>query len=128
MHELSLAQSLIDQLLDLADEHGADRITRLSVTIGPFSGIVADSFSFGFNALKEEHHSTKEAVLLLELPEPEYQCLDCQTTTTIALPSTDVHLRAARQHMIDIICKHCSSTSLAPTGGTELILKQIEME
>lgn len=128
MHELSLAQSLIDQLLELADEHGADRITSLSVAIGPFSGIVADSFSFGFNALKEEHQRTNEAVLMLELPEPQYQCRACQTITTIALQSSDVHLGAASQHSDDKQCRKCSSTNLSPIGGTELILKQIEME
>lgn len=128
MHELSLAQNLIDQLLGLADEHRAARITSLSVVIGPFSGIVAESFRFGFNALKEEHHSTREAELQLELPEPEYQCLDCQTISIFVLPSEDVRLGAARQHATEKKCSQCSSDRLAPTGGTDLILKQIEME
>ena len=54
MHELSLAHSLIDQILDLAAEHQASRVLRVRVTLGPFSGVVRDSFEFGFNVLKKE--------------------------------------------------------------------------
>ena len=70
MHELSLAQSLIDQLLDLAATHKAEQINRVVVTLGPFSGIVRDSFEFGFNVLKESHEVTRKAVLELDTPDP----------------------------------------------------------
>ena len=67
MHELSLANSLIAQLLDLLKEHQANRVIRVSVTIGPFSGIVRDSFEFGFDALKRSYSATQEAVLEVQL-------------------------------------------------------------
>ena len=69
MHEFSLAQSLIQQLNDLARQHCAHKICSVRVDIGTRSGIVADSFSFGFEALAKEHNLTADAVL--EIREPD---------------------------------------------------------
>ena len=128
MHELSLAQSLIEQLLDLAQEHQAERITRVAVTLGPFSGIVRDSFEFGFNIIKESDQVTREAVLELITPDPEYTCLDCGKVAIIphALQRDRLEtmlLGPAAKH-----CSGCGSNQLSPQGGTELILNHVEME
>ena len=53
MHEMSLAQGLIEELSALASKNKALRIVQVRVVLGPFSGVVADSFSFGFNVLKK---------------------------------------------------------------------------
>ena len=69
MHEFSLAQGLTRQLVELADEHGAEKICTVRVAIGTRSGIVVDSFCFGFEVLAKEHPLIREA--LLEISEPE---------------------------------------------------------
>ncbi len=128
MHELSLAQSLINQLLGLADEHKATQINRVEVTIGPFSGIVADSFSFGFSVLKEHQPATKNAELLLITPAPEYRCLACNETTIIPLADKGDPVRLAGHNFSDKKCSQCGSNRLSPEGGTDLVLNQLEME
>ncbi len=65
MHELSLAQGLLDQLAGLAVEHGASRIVTVHVDIGTDAGIVVDSFSFGFDAIKGSDKLTANAVLAI---------------------------------------------------------------
>ncbi len=66
MHELSLAQGLLDQLQELAVTHGAEKILQVRVNIGRASGIVVDSFVFGFDAIKKDVALTMEAVLNIE--------------------------------------------------------------
>ena len=66
MHELSLAQALLDKLQELALVHGAEKILRVRVNIGRASGIVIDSFVFGFDAVKMDQPLTREAVLSIE--------------------------------------------------------------
>nr|WP_320012143.1 hydrogenase maturation nickel metallochaperone HypA [uncultured Desulfobulbus sp.] len=128
MHELSLAQSLLDQLVTLAREHNAEHVTRLSVTIGPFSGIVRDSFEFGFNILKDAQPLTKDAVMVVETPDPVYTCLDCNKVSVIpfAQPgeATEMNLGGGYPKK----CPWCCQNRLSPKGGTELILNQVEME
>lgn len=63
MHELSLAQALLEQLDELVRAHHARRIVRVEVAIGRQAGIVTDSFVFGFDAIKKTLPSTREAVL-----------------------------------------------------------------
>ncbi|PIE69290.1 MAG: hypothetical protein CSA21_03290 [Deltaproteobacteria bacterium] len=128
MHELSLAQNLIDQIVELAGEHGADKILKVVVGIGPFSGIVAESFSFGFNALKQEKVLTRAAILELDEPAPEYRCRACQHITTIRSDSPATMAMVAAQMMTDRRCPSCNTAALSPWGGNELLLKTIEME
>ena len=63
MHELSLAQGLLTQIKELAAVHEATKIITVRVSIGYNSGIVVDSFSFGFNAIKADNELTGDAVL-----------------------------------------------------------------
>ncbi len=63
MHELSLAQGLIDQLTDLVRYHKATRVVTVRVDIGTMAGIVTDSFAFGFDAVKTTTDCIREANL-----------------------------------------------------------------
>lgn len=124
MHELSLAFGLIEQVLAVAKEHQARKILRVTVTIGPFSGIVTESFSFGFDALKQEHTLTRESTLELETPDPEYTCLHCGAIFTCPggqLPGPGFLSE-------DLPCPNCGAKQHTANGGSELILKQLEME
>ncbi len=128
MHEMSLAQSLIEQLLALAEEHEATQVTRVVVTLGPFSGIVRDSFEFGFGILKESERIIAQAQLDIEAPDPEYVCLDCEKVSVIPFPAQSERLEVARFGLSAKKCPWCDSPRLSPKGGTELILNQVEME
>ena len=112
MHEFSLAQGLMTQLLQLAEQHKATRVLTVKVTIGRLSGIVADSFSFGFETLSGENPLTKNAVLEITETEPAKRCLDCNFII-------DSHTR---------VCPKCLSARLITHGGDDLVLTQVEME
>ncbi|GAB4332784.1 MAG: hydrogenase maturation nickel metallochaperone HypA [Desulfobulbaceae bacterium] len=112
MHELSLARGLLDQLHRLARQHDATKIHTVRVTIGRLSGIVPDSFSFGFEALSAENPLTNGATLEITLTEPQYRCLDC----------------AFEGEHKKKNCPRCGSTRLLAVGGDELVLTRVEME
>ena len=69
MHEFSLAQGLMQQLKELAKQHNVQKICTVRVAIGTRSGIVVDSFSFGFEVMAKENVLTNEAIL--EISEPD---------------------------------------------------------
>ena len=50
MHEISLVQGLLAELALLAEKHESKSISKVRVEVGPLSGIVVDSFQFGFDA------------------------------------------------------------------------------
>lgn len=116
MHEMSLAQGLIDQLVGLAAEQHASRVVRAKVRIGPLAGVVVDSFCFGFDAIKSMFAVTRDAVLELDCPPASYRCLTCGRE--------DDHRRSA-----DDPCPFCGEKGKQfPVGNDELILLQVELE
>jgi hydrogenase nickel incorporation protein HypA/HybF len=115
MHEISLVQGLFDQLKDLARENKSSKITRVTMEIGPLSGVVIDSFRFGFDILSADNDLVRGAKLIVEIPPVTYTCTDCghKKTTTGKKPES---------------CFKCGELFLIHEGGEELILRQIEME
>lgn len=114
MHEFSLAQGLMGQLLALADQHNASKICNVHVSVGSLSGIVADSFAFGFEILTRENPLTKDATLQITETYPQYRCLDCNEIMPFTEPV--------------VSCPNCASQRLSRQGGDDLILTHVEME
>jgi len=114
MHEFSLAQGLVNQLKALAHDHKAGKIIKIRLQVGSMSGIVVDSFEFGFEVLAQEEPLLKEAVLEIVHSKPHAACLKCGLTMDF-LPE-------------NLCCDNCGSASIRRKGGDELILSQVEME
>lgn len=114
MHEISLVQALLRQLAELARQHNSRAISKVRVEIGPLSGIVIDSFQFGFDVLAAEEELTSEALLEIVTPPIQYKCRSCGH---VCLNHTGV----------PDVCPACSHSLLVPEGGDGLILLQVEM-
>ncbi|MGL1930722.1 MAG: hydrogenase maturation nickel metallochaperone HypA [Desulfotalea sp.] len=115
MHEMSLVQNLFVQLQDLAKENNATKVIRVAMDIGPLSGVVLDSFQFGFDVLSADTPLCKDAVLDVFIPPVTFTCTECGEKTE----SLESKLEA---------CPKCDDTFLIPSGGDELVLRQVEME
>ncbi len=66
MHEFSLAQGLLEQLGELTERHQSTTVLVVRVDLGKQAGIVADSFCFGFDALKKEYPFSQNAILEIQ--------------------------------------------------------------
>jgi hydrogenase nickel incorporation protein HypA/HybF len=115
MHEISLVQGLLRQLKELAKENKRNKITCVTMEIGSMSGVVVDSFRFGFDILSADDDLVRGAKLIVEIPPVTYTCTECghKETTTEKKPGE---------------CLKCGELFLIPEGGEDLILLQIEME
>ncbi|MFV0435794.1 MAG: hydrogenase maturation nickel metallochaperone HypA [Desulfopila sp.] len=115
MHEISLVQGLVDQLKTLAAENSASRVLRVTMEIGPLAGVVIDAFRFGFDVLCQEDPLLEEAELVIEVPDVRYTCLTCHHQQVTAGPRPDK-------------CTACGDVFLSADSGTDLLLRQVEME
>lgn len=114
MHEISLVQGLFFQLQELASDNGATRIKSVTMEIGPLSGVVVDSFQFGFDILSAEDDLVRGAQLIIKVPEVNYSCTGCgHIETTTRKPDQ---------------CSLCGDFLLIPDGGDDLLLRQVELE
>ena len=115
MHEMSLVQGLFQQLHEIAGEHNTSRVLKVTLVIGPLSGVVVDSFRFGFDVLSRTDDLVRDAQLEIVIPEVSYRCSNCQGSQTTAGE------RPQR-------CAVCGDDMLIAEDGNDLILQQVEME
>ena len=113
MHELSVAQALVDQVEDLANRHGAVGIHLIRVRVGPLAGIVPDLLATAFPlsaAGTRAEHARLELV-----PAPiRVRCRSCATETE-ATPN-------------NLVCGACGDWRTEMVSGDELILESLEMD
>jgi Zn finger protein HypA/HybF involved in hydrogenase expression len=53
MHEVSIADSLLRQVAAAAAHHGLATVTAVGVSVGPYSGVVAEALVQAFEMLRE---------------------------------------------------------------------------
>jgi hydrogenase nickel incorporation protein HypA/HybF len=83
MHELSIAQSLIETACETAARDGADCIRSLRVRIGALSGVVKEALLFSF-ALAAEGSACEGATLEIEEVPVTVMCPRCRQPRTLA--------------------------------------------
>ena len=115
MHELSIAEALIEQVgmeLILHPEHGG-RVKRLELAVGRLSGVHCDALRFGFQLLTQG--TPLEGIeLSIRQPAAVSRCRECGTSEEIS--------------EIVIACPRCGNPEIVIEQGRELLLETIEIE
>jgi hydrogenase nickel incorporation protein HypA/HybF len=112
MHELSLAQSLVEDIVAAARREGADRIVRVRLAVGALSGVDADAFEFAF-PVAAEGSLAAGAELEIRAVALSVRCRDCG-----AVSSPDPLLCR---------CEACGSASVDVAAGRELKVEALEI-
>lgn len=114
MHELSIVQTLIEQVEEEVERSGHDgRVVSLDLVIGRFSGVCVDSIRFAFEMLAPDT-SLDGAKICVTEPKAVCRCLSCSASTEFD------ELAPA--------CPECGSDEIVIEGGRELVLQSIELE
>ena len=104
MHELSIMQSALNQVLDKARESGAGRVHAIHLRIGTLSGVVPEAMQFAFEALSDGTPA-QGAQLFIEDVHARFWCDVCRhefVATRMFAECPDCHqpsgdLRAGRE-------------------------------
>lgn len=113
MHELSIAQSLLDIVLEEAAKHGVSRVTKVVVKVGKFTGVVPSALTFSFDMIKEDTMAA-EAVLDIEEVPLMGVCHACGADLDMAEPV--------------FACTACGSDDIKVTQGQELYIDHLEAD
>jgi hydrogenase nickel incorporation protein HypA/HybF len=117
MHELTVAQRLLDRALSAAEDHGADEIATLTVELGAATHIAADQIAFCIEAVAEGTPAA-DATIEFERVQPRGQC-ECGWQGT--LPSI-----SDAQPAPSVRCPECGSR-VTLTAGRECRLASIDV-
>ncbi|MEO5355728.1 MAG: hydrogenase maturation nickel metallochaperone HypA [Nitrospirae bacterium YQR-1] len=112
MHELYIAQSILETAVTHCMENGCSRIESVTVQVGLAAGVMSEALAFAFDALKGGTIA-ETAELIIEKITPQCVCKNC---LEIFEPA-EVFLTS---------CPNCLSSDVNITKGFELQLLQLE--
>ncbi len=113
MHELSIAQAIVEVADSEARKVGAARVARVVVDVGGLSGIVADSLEFCF-PMACKGTLVEGAKLCIEPIEARGWCDTCDQ-------------EFAMRDLLDT-CSRCGGFANAIRAGQELAVRTIDVE
>lgn len=109
MHELSIAQSIVDAV---AERMGDERVTRVLLEVGTLSGVVVDSVSFCFD-LVAEGTTVEGALLDVRRTHGHARCRRCDREFDVDDPI--------------LLCPGCDSADVEVLAGQELRIVSVEV-
>lgn len=112
MHELSIAESMMNVVLESAGANNASKVTRITIVVGNLSGVIPDSLLFCFDAVKNGTIANG-AELVIEESYAKSHCHNCKNDFTVG--------------RYDFACPNCGEI-IFPLGGNDLYIKDIEVE
>jgi hydrogenase nickel incorporation protein HypA/HybF len=112
MHELSIALSMIDAVLEAREQH-AGRVEAIHVRLGPLSGVDRSAFEFAYEVARDGTPlaTTK---LLVEESAIEFECSRCLTIRNLAA-------------MQPLACPVCGTPAEKIMSGRELEITALEI-
>jgi hydrogenase nickel incorporation protein HypA/HybF len=113
MHEVSIAQGLLEIAIDNCTKQGYKGIELIKVKIGRASGVVPDSLLFAFEVLKVGTIAEKAVLTIEEIPVSGF-CTKCNKNFTVA-------------EAFIISCPLCGDTSFRVETGRELNVDEMEV-
>jgi len=112
MHELSICLSLLDQVERIARDHGADRVERILLRIGPLSGVEAPLLANAY-PLAAAGTIAEHATLDIEPAAIRVKCSACGAETE-AEPNR-------------LLCGQCGDWHTRLVSGDEMLLANLEL-
>ena len=113
MHEMSIAQSLIDVLREEMISHSVKNLKSVRLNIGQMSAVVPDSLSFCFEVITKG--TDLEGVkLIMNIVPLMGSCNDCEK---------DFEIKD-----YNFICPTCGSTKIDTIGGKGMSIVEMEVD
>jgi hydrogenase nickel incorporation protein HypA/HybF len=113
VHELAVAQALVDQVDAVITQHNATQASLIRVRIGPLAGVVPELLASAF-PLAAAGSRMEHAELDLVAAPIRVRCQTCDAETEAA--------------MNRLVCGACGDWHTQLLSGDELLLESVELE
>ncbi|MCL6415154.1 hydrogenase maturation nickel metallochaperone HypA [Aestuariirhabdus sp. Z084] len=113
MHEMSLAEGVIQILEEYAMNEGFSRVKTVWLEVGQLSNVEVDSFRFCFEVVCRGTLAENATLEVIETPGRGY-CLDC--------------CQSVEHSQRFDPCPQCNGYKVQATEGSEMRVKELEVE
>ena len=112
MHEMSIAQSILDIVREEMQRHGVEKIETVNVAVGKLSAIVPDSLTFCWEILLDGDQLAGLRLNIRVIP-LLYRCFECG--------------REFESEEMTFICPHCQADGPMLISGRDMTIESIEV-
>jgi hydrogenase nickel incorporation protein HypA/HybF len=113
MHEMSLAEGVLQIIEDAARDQGFGRVRTVRLEIGRLASVEPEALSFCFDAVVRGTRAEGARLEVIDVPGVGW-CMDCGESVELAA-------------LYDA-CPRCGGYKVQTTGGTEMRVKELEVE
>lgn len=113
MHEMSLAEGVLQIIEDYREREPFSAVRSVVLEIGELSTVEVESLRFCFDAVVRDSVAQGAVLEIQRVPGTAF-CMPCGKSITI-------------QTLYDP-CPECGSYQVQPTGGTEMRVKELQVE
>ena len=113
MHEMSLAESVLQIIEETARSQHFSRVRSVVLEVGALAAVEPEAMLFCFDAVTRGSLAQDAVLEIIDVPGVGW-CLPCAET----VPMEELYGA----------CPKCGSHQVQPTGGTEMRVKEIEIE
>ena len=113
MHELSLAEAIVNTIRELSERAAWSRVRRVIVKVGRMRQVDPELLAFSFDIASRGTPSEGAELSVLELP-VVFKCNACGREST--------------SESATFICLNCGSTDVELLSGMELTIESMEVE
>ena len=113
MHEMSIAEGIVDIALDTLRSNEGTVIHSVQLDLGLMSGVEPDALLFCFDSVTKGT-SAENATLQINIIPIVGQCLDCDQQFSV--------------EQYKFVCPHCGSHTVLTVSGRELQVTSIDMD
>ncbi len=120
MHELAIATSLTEALLELVKEHSSSKVLEVHLKIGKLRVLSIDQLKFSYEILSKG--TALEGSILQVEETPGYaRCTNCNYTEKLETDDLSFHFSLPQ-----ITCPQCG-VNLILEGGDECLITRVRM-
>jgi hydrogenase nickel incorporation protein HypA/HybF len=113
MHEMSLAEGVLQIIEEHARKDGFARVKSVWLEIGALSGVEPEAMRFCFEAVTRDSLAEGARLEIVDLPGSGW-CMECSATVPLQERYS--------------ACPRCGGYQLQVNGGTEMRIKELEVE
>lgn len=112
MHEMSLAEGVLQVIEDAAQRDGFQKVAAVWLEIGQLSGVEPEAMRFCFDAVTRDSVAEGARLEIIAIPGQGW-CMACAKTVPM--------------HEVFGECPLCGGYQLQVSGGTEMRVKELEV-
>ena len=120
MHELSMAQAIVDTVLEAAEKNDAEEIVEVTIEVGKLTMLNPEQLKFLLDVITEDTLLENSEIIIEDVP-VEIECRKCEFE---GLANTD----DSDHYLAIVVCPECGERNVEILKGRECNVKTIKIE